>query len=425
MWTYRQRDGDSRNGDSRNGESPEEHRLPDGATPYSVEQLGVIGSVEAATLAYPTHWGSMRQGALARAGHTFAREVSTIPAAVAVARAAGARGGVGSQRYLVLECGSLSTTASYVAPDSAGYRIDACEHEPNVGLADIPSNSVAAEGIAQVAKAAAADRQVDELLVTGELSADDHAALTAAVHAQFGASIAARHVDGPAIARRMAPDRPLETPARVAVLREPAAAWLEPTTRAVAYRRGRRVRGILAATAAIVVVVVAAGFVIRLTNTSSESPAPAPAEVQATVPVRQVGHASIVIPAGWHERPQQNAMPTRFEMAPDNGPSRRIIVAQTTLKSGAGYDEVAATLSAKIAQRDRPAQLGELERDVVFGGRPGISYRESPDENSQVRWHVIVEHDNQVSIGCQFSTGGWDTIVGDCEQVVRTLVIAP
>lgn len=418
MWTYRQR-----NGDSRNGDGVEEYRLPDGAAAYSAEQLGVIGSVDVATLVYPTHWGSVRQAALASVGYTIAREVVTIPAAIAVARAIGTQSVARSQRYLVLECGPLSTTASYVAPDGDGFRIEACEHEPNVGLADMASNSVAAQSIAQLVAAAAADRPVDGLLVAGELGADLHAMLTAAVHAQLGAPIEAQQVDGPAIARRMSPEPALESPARVAVLREPAAAWLEPTTRVVARRRGRNWRGILAATATIAVVLVGGGLVVRLTGSGNDSPAPV--QAQATVPVRQVGHVAIAVPAGWHERPGQNGAPARFEIAPDNGPSRRIIVTQTTLKTGAGYDEVAATLAAKIAQRDRPAQLGDLERDVVFGGRPGISYRESPDENSQVRWHVIVEHDNQISIGCQFSTGGWDTIVGDCEQVVRTLVIAP
>ncbi|MFZ2177835.1 MAG: type VII secretion-associated protein, partial [Rhodococcus sp. (in: high G+C Gram-positive bacteria)] len=72
-----------------------------------------------------------------------------------------------------------------------------------------------------------------------------------------------------------------------------------------------------------------------------------------------------------------------------------------------------------------PDLFGGLERDVVFGGRPGISYNEFPDESSSVKWHVLVERDLQVSVGCQFLSGEWDAIEGVCAEMVRSLVIAP
>ncbi|SLH76385.1 type VII secretion-associated protein, Rv3446c family [Mycobacteroides abscessus subsp. abscessus] len=65
--------------------------------------------------------------------------------------------------------------------------------------------------------------------------------------------------------------------------------------------------------------------------------------------------------------------------------------------------------------------LSDLRRDVVFAGRPGLSYIERPDGGSTVHWHVLVEHGTQVSIGCQYAGDGWERVESACERFAESI----
>jgi type VII secretion-associated protein (TIGR03931 family) len=68
--------------------------------------------------------------------------------------------------------------------------------------------------------------------------------------------------------------------------------------------------------------------------------------------------------------------------------------------------------------------VSAIRRDVVFAGRPGLAYSEHPEDGSTVDWHVIVEHSIQISIGCQYRTGGQDSITPICEDLANSLDVS-
>ena len=141
-----------------------------------------------------------------------------------------------------------------------------------------------------------------------------------------------------------------------------------------------------------------------------------------------MGRIDFVGPSGWKAgpvRPTANGEGSRTELLPTVGGGRRITVMENPLRDGIGLDEVADSLQNQIADGAGSSDIDDLERGVSFGGRDGFSYVEHPDAKSQVTWHVIVEHDMQVSIGCQYVSGEWNMISGDCEHVVASLAMQP
>ncbi|MGW5151617.1 type VII secretion-associated protein [Rhodococcus koreensis] len=397
---------------------------------------GEASPIATAVLSHPTEWGSARQNVLAAAGSRVAADIVLVPVAVAVAEGAASSGG----RWLVLEGRTMGATASYVAGEVGGYRVVACEHDPSL-CADEGIDEWAA-AIAELGARARGDRPVDGILLTGAGDSQERASMRDAVIAVAPANTDVRVVTGEEIARALAAGvvDADEAPTTMAV---PQANWLEPALQG-SDRGGRRnVRPTFLAVAAVLAVVVGAVLVftlrepdtgtgtVRALDTSAAPATPTSTLTRSTVPTTtttdaslEVGGIRLTLPSGWKERaPASNSSVPRLELVPAGGADRRIIITQNAVREGSGYDEVAATLASKIAQRGRPELFGELERDVVFGGRPGIAYSEFPDESSAVRWHVLVERDLQVSVGCQFLAEEWESIESVCQDVVRSLVI--
>lgn len=262
-------------------------------------------------------------------------------------------------------------------------------------------------------------------------------------HASPNADV--RIVTGEEIARALASSL-VDSSDELTTMAVPQANWLEPALQG-SERGGRRsTRPTFFAVVAVLAVVVGAVLVftlrepgtgtesVRALDVSAAPAAPATTLTRSAVPATttataaadlEVGGIRVTLPSGWKERaPAASASSgSRVELVPAGGADRRIIITQNAVREDSGYDEVAVTLAAKIAQRGRPELFGELERDVVFGGRPGIAYSEFPDASSVVRWHVLVERDLQVSVGCQFLAEEWESIESVCEEVVRSLVI--
>lgn len=147
---------------------------------------------------------------------------------------------------------------------------------------------------------------------------------------------------------------------------------------------------------------------------STANPNPDPALAAAGV--------RLELPPGWQRRPGQ-AGTGRLELVPGGAARQRIVVVRNNLVPGAGYDEMAAQLTARVAAS--ADVMGDLRRDVEFGGRHGLAYTERPTDGSLVDWHVVVERDAQLSVGCQYLPGEWNAVAADCERVVRTVGIDP
>ena len=378
-------------------------------------EVGAGAPADLAVVTHPTHWGAERQNVVAAAGRQCANEVMTVPVATAAVRAHTYRSAPSPvvRRFVVLECGSIATTASCV--DSDG-RVLSCEVETDLGLDDSVDNF---GEFAQLGSRVAGTDEVDGVLVCGEL-ADRKAALTDALTAVFGQSrvhvVAAREIARSAarlpVASEPEPQQPNPLPAQ-------RAQWLQEPTLAPRSHRWPVVAIVL-----LVVALLGAGIVLAVrTIDNGESTHPAAGEAAPVV----LGRASMTLPPGWHVKATEESVPgygNRLTLVPAGGADRRITVTQTALRSTFTEEEAAATLRQKIGEKDGGATFSEVETGVEFGGRRVIVYVETPDEYSQVKWHVIVENGTQVSVGCQFLLGEWDLLAGECEQLVRSIVIA-
>ncbi|MFC9551107.1 type VII secretion-associated protein [Rhodococcus sp. NPDC056960] len=408
-----------------------------------IDAAGESAPIATAVLSHPSEWGSARRSVLSDAGSRVATGTVLVPVAVAAAESIAAPAG----RWLVVESRTVGATACYVVGEVGGYRVADCDHDSSVCADEGIDGWVAA--VAELVARARGDRRVDGILLTGIDDSREVSSLRDAVAASVEPAVDIRVVTGEDIARGLASRLP-EAVGEPPVMAVPQSNWLEPALQRSEQDDRRHVRPTLFAVAAVLAVVVGAVLVftlrgpdsgtesVRALDASAVPAAPAtptttygPPRATTTTATAvagtdlEVGGLRVTLPGGWTQRVTGASAPSgaRVELVPSGGADRRIIITQNAVRDGAGYDEVAATLAAKIAQRGRPGLFGELERDVVFGGRPGISYSEFPDESSAVRWHVLVERDLQVSVGCQFLTEEWESIESACEELVRSLVI--
>ncbi len=403
-----------------------------------VAQLQLPGVADEAVVVHPSHWGAPRCSDVAAATRELSRSVSTEPTAL-LAHAAVVQGRTRAERVVVLEVGTLATTATYLDQRAGRYEMVSCEIAPT-GMADVRADPAGAEAVADVARAVIAERPFERFIITSDAPAEDVTVLVAALSARYPRIAPANVVTSHEVLAAAVPET--VTPAAPPPV-QPPARWLHDEPVPDDERSPVTKKMLIAAAALAVVVIVglaavalfarggggeeaaaqpaqtsSAGFVPPLDATSTGTPATPPSGASEAI---TLGKVRIVPPPGWQAQAQGEQ---RVNLTPPGG-GKRIVVMQNTLSPGAGYDEVAAGLAARIAGSGHPDKFGPVQRDVTFGGRPGISYTETPDEKSQVKWHVMVEHDTQVSVGCQYLAGGWDGVSRECEQLVRTLVLAP
>ncbi|MEV0945859.1 type VII secretion-associated protein [Rhodococcus sp. NPDC049939] len=403
---------------------------------FGIDAVGQPPPIETVVLSCPSEWGSAKRSAFSDVGARVAAGTAVVPVAVAAAESASALGG----RWVVIECRAVGVTASYVVGEPGGYRIVKCEHDPTLCAAEALDGQ--AEPIVELGKRTCGDRLVDGILVTGIFDPTSWETIRDAARAEFTSSVQVECIPGDAIARALESgirDGMAGSP----MMTVPQSNWLGPALQRSERSRRTRPWPIFAAVAAVSAVVLGAVVAVAQSDRAIESvlaldanavPETSTANSSADAGGAPVAGATdldldgirVTLPYGWSQR--EPSLPTeagmRVELIPSTGPDRRIILMQNAVRDGAGYDEVAATLSEKIAQHDRSDLFGAVERDVVFGGRPGVSYSEFPDESSSVTWHVLVERGRQVSVGCQFSSGDWESILRECEEVVRSLAIA-
>lgn len=387
------------------------------------------------SLVCPTEWGSRRRTTVAAAARRYASDVVCTDTAVR-AVIAGERNR--DRRTVVVEFGVLSTTASAVVPTHDGLRVEACEHEPDLALAELVADGPAHTTLRSVLDRLLDGKAADSVLLVG-------AGSDPALHELLGTTVS--QVCGPATELRALPGADLarnkqdETRDYQPTLAElPRNEWVQPLRDRAARTSQPRSRNLFyLGAAAVVVVLLATSAGIAVLNsggddsgaTAAGSSAAAHPEVQqpsstsgASAPTEQtVDHLRFQVPRGWRISSPTEAS-DRVELVPENGPPAKITVTQRQVDPDVGYQQIAADLDAQIAQR--PAgSVSELGRDVVFGGRSGLAYTEHPEGGSQVDWHVIVEHSTQVSVGCQYQAGGQDSIRHVCADFATTLAVTP
>ncbi len=227
-----------------------------------------------------------------------------------------------------------------------------------------------------------------------------------------------------------------------------SAAWLsDATPDPVESTRPRVV--VLASTAVVVVAVLVAVSVLLLRNTTGHSSvAASPPTSEVVVPSTgpfeplepleplesesapesesesdserfQRGRAGVELPSTWTARAEAD----RLIMVPPDLPDRRIVMTASELRPGTSFDEVADELIDAAARRGSDSTLSDFTRATDVNGRVALSYVETPDADSVVKWQVFVEHDLQISIGCQSGTGEDELLAEECSRAVSTLSV--
>lgn len=394
----------------------------------AIGEVGCRPPAELVVATYPTNWGTARLNVLATAVRSFANEAEFVPIAVAAARAAAVRAKCATDaNIVVLEIGAMTTVASCVGQASGEGRVVACELITDIGLADYSERR---DELVEVVDTVIGSRRVDALVIVGDLVATDIEALSAALSRRSSVEFLAardlvRHVGRPIVSEPQ-----IARPEPVRNVDWLAAAPADRAASRGSPRSARRVRT-LAAAALVAVVAVGAGVAFASSREDRHLDTAEPAATPTTdtdVGELTLGRIRVTIPDGWRitsSEPQQPGQLPRLELVPISGPERRITVTQYVIRSDLDLEGIANVLRRKVDESPNGANYEGIEADVVFAGRHGVTFRENPDGRSQVRWHVMVDRDTQVGVGCQGLFGEWDALSGDCEQVVSSVVISP
>ncbi|WP_225732481.1 MULTISPECIES: type VII secretion-associated protein [unclassified Nocardia] len=374
-----------------------------------------------------TEWGPRRRGVFEAALRRFAADILFEELAIRTVDADEATSH--SRRVVVFEFGSLTTTASTVVRDHRGTRIESCEHEPNLAADELSPAALSAflDGLL-------GGRPADLVQVFGVLTPQQLETVRAVVHQSCGATVDLRVITGPDLLRR-APEpsnRPDPAPPTL-----PDTEWMQPLrARAAAMKPPNPRRPYYIAGAAIAVVVVLAATAVILLTGSHDKPGAVASNVPPTQPdlppppiesgptMETFGRLQFQTPEGWKIAPGADPAKGRIDLIPQDGTKMRMTVVTAVVDLGTSYDQVATELQAKIAKRP-PGTITDLTRDVVFGGRSGISYQEHPTDGSTVRWHVLVEFGYEISIGCQYADNNWSMLSGTCDKFATTVHVLP
>lgn len=399
-----------------------------------LRNLGVATPCEQVTIVCPTQWGSRRRAVIDNAVRRFATGVTFEDMAVRVVDADA--GTARSRRTVVLEFGPLSTTATAVVRSHQGMHIESCEHEPTLAISDVAPDTGGCDDLAALLDRLLAGQPADVVQAVGISDPAKLDLIRSVVQQYCGPAVELRPMAGADLVRG-----PQQEPEyRPGITALPTTEWMQPLRQRAAAMQppGRNTKvyvlGAVAAVAVVAAAAIGAAFAFsdsdgNRTASSSTSTSVSvgttppstsvPPSTTTPKPVSEtVGRVRLQIPAEWRLVLPPDPSKPRVDLVPPDGTRMRIAVTQTPVAAGTGYEQVAANLEAQMRQRPTGA-VSDLKRDIVFGGRPGLSYEERPGDGSIVRWQVLVERDLQVSIGCQFLSDGWQSIAGVCEQFVR------
>lgn len=398
---------------------------------HTLAQLRIPTPCERLTVVHPTEWDPHRLTVLESAARRHSSHVTLETIAVR-AVAAGRR--LRDVRTVVLEFGPLATTASTVVPAEGGPRLEYCEHEPVLAAAEIAAGEDGRAGFDALLERLLHGCQVSSVLVVGRTDAGFLERIGSMVAERCGNAelVVVAGTDLVRVPRTGPGDHRPTLPPAVAETE-----WLQPLRERAAATRPPRSRTPLylaAAAVLVVAVLVAAGIgIARISSGGADAVAAAPSTTAGpgggdagTAPDPgpvTFGALRLTVPDGWRIK-DPSAGSERLELVPEAGLRARITVTQQPVTPDVGYERIAADLEAQIARR--PAgSVSAVRRDVVFAGRPGLAYSEHPEDGSTVDWHVIVEHSIQISIGCQYQTGGQDSITPICEDLANSLDVVP
>ncbi|WP_040794589.1 type VII secretion-associated protein [Nocardia higoensis] len=404
-----------------------------------LDNLGLGSPCERFTVVCPTEWGTRRRESVAVAARRFADEVVFEP--LAARSVAADEATLRARRVAVLEFGALTTTAATVVRAHEGAQVESCEYEPDLALDDLGVDPGAEEGLSAVLSRLLDGGRADVIQVFGASDPAKLDLIDQVARQVCGADVEVRPISGVDLLRRPEP-RSGYVPDPVRAM--PDTEWLQPLRQRAAARAPERNTAVYAAAAAAVVVLAAAAVGAVFAFGGSDDPPEVAAAPTTSAPIstrptsaapststipgtpdtatESLGRLTFRIPDGWRVS-SRSPQGSRVDLSPEDGSRLRLTVIQTPVAADAGYARIAADLEAQM--REKPS-LGDLRRDVVFAGRSGLSYLERPEGGSTVRWHVLLEHGTQVSIGCQYvAETDWSTVEPSCEELAASVDVQP
>ncbi len=388
--------------------------------------LRLTAACDRMTVVGPSEWGTRRRRALEAGAQRLVGDVTVEPLALRVAGLSSSTSQM--QRIAVVESSPLSTTVTLAGRSGTETWIEACEHEPALGSADLAEGR-GIDAMTDVIDRLLGGHKPSYLVVVGISDPAVLGALREDLTRRYGFGVDLRAISGLDLIR----GGPAGPAATHAIRHEPPAPWTGSLhDHAATLQPPPRRRNPIVLVAAAVIAVIAVGVAVAVVLTGSgDDPAPgasgttgrttAPAASPAGASAETFGRVRARVPAGWHIA---NRSDTRVDLSPDSGARQRISMAQKSLPDGSGIDEVATALDSQIGKRP-PGTVSPLRRDVVFGGRPGLSYEEHPADGTTVRWQVMVDSGRQISVGCQYAADNWSPLAGVCEQFVGDLRTGP
>src|SRR5690606_29742200 len=291
-------------------------------------------------------------------------------------------------RTVVLEFGPLSTTASTVVPSDSGPRLEFCEHEPLLAAVEISADEHGRTSFRSMIERLIHGCQVDSVVIVGRTDADFLNLVAEVIGELCRAELLVLGGADLVRARNTDPidQRPSLPPAAA------DAEWLQPLRERAAATRPPRSKTPLyvgaAAVMALAVLVAGGVFLGMSTGGDSEAVASTPTTTSGPLDSQEpapgsgsmtVGPIAFTVPDGWRVTNPATASTDRVVLEPTEGLKARITVIQEQLQvPGAGYEQVAADLEAKIASA-AAGLYSPIRRDVVFGGRSGLAYSEHPE----------------------------------------------
>lgn len=368
-----------------------------------IDQLDVPRPVSKLVCGYPAHWGSARRAMLTAAMRDVARETQLVPTASALAKRSNSSGPV-----LVVECAELETLASVVQPDGT---VAACEIA-TCGLADGDS---AAASIAAAAAAAATGHSPALVLLAGGA---DPAALMNALTTEFS-PVPVQVADWPDTVRALlaGQDNPAASPASRQLDSVPP--W--------PVQQRRVPKPVLVGAALTAVVAVAAAGSVWVSHRGSGHDSPAAAHSAAAPPASSalprrganIGPVQVFPPPDWSRADGTRPGITWTEFT---GPDKlRLLVQIGLLKEPITFEALGKVLERETQKE--PGRYVDLRHRTSLGGRDGIGYREFNGTKQEITWHVLLEGQIQISIGCGYPTGRWTSIAAECAAFVRSVQV--
>ncbi|KQU06431.1 hypothetical protein ASG56_01770 [Rhodococcus sp. Leaf7] len=411
----------------------------------AVRHAGVPSGECDLVVVHPPHWGPVRRDVLTVSARPHARDVLLVSSAVVACDAAQSLRPCSCDaqcRVVVVDRAPRRTTVSTVVTSSAGPDVVACVLVD--ATVPVTEDIAVATGIGSAIDEAGAVTSVCRVIVHGESDAvslrdiesltsvpvvalDDGDLATAIVPCVQPVSNTRTVVDDMSVVTPLPPVR--------------SGAWLAERTAAMQPTRrftDRRVLVGVAVSLAVMACIAVATAVstrgaddFRTSNVAemvdavptvragSATSGPPVTSTEASPPGREFRSAglTLTVPTGWHVEPGTE----RVLLKPDVAAGMRIVLVTRELAVGLGVDDVAATVSARMASQDPSSTLDGLTRGPDVSRHPALVYSENASDGSTVDWTVIVSPGEQTSVGCQAAASSEDAMSALCAEVLTSI----